>query len=48
VGGDSHSMAVSLKLVTQGNEWLDIAATTNHLNNDVELHPKRCRWLFGV
>ena len=36
VCGQSNSMAMSLKLIAQSNEWLHISATADDLNHDVE------------
>ena len=36
VCGQSNSMSMSLKLIAQGDEWLDISATADDLNHNVE------------
>lgn len=36
VCGKSNSMAMPLKLIAQGDEWLNVSATADDLNDDVQ------------
>lgn len=38
MGGQTHAVAVQLKLIAQGNKWLHITSASDNLNNNIQMN----------